>query len=64
VVAAAVYRSRPAAVIVKPRAVGIMNAMLTSYEAGIIDEDTLNDLILKEIHRGSMLASYESVRSN
>jgi len=59
---APIYRTLPAAVIVKPRAVGIMNALLASYAADIITEETFQELILKQIHAGAMLASWESVQ--
>jgi hypothetical protein len=56
-----IYRTLPAAVIVKPYAVSIMNAMLASYAAGIIDREALDHLIVNQIHRGAMLASEQSV---
>ena len=55
------YRTRPRAVIVKPYAVGVMNALLASYVGGIIDDDTLNKLVFDQIQRGAMLASHQSV---
>lgn len=39
-----------------------MNALLASHAADIITEDTLQELILKQIHAGAMLASWESVQ--
>jgi hypothetical protein len=51
-----------AAVIVKPRAVTPMNQLLAVFEAGVISKEALDQAILEEIHRGSMLTSWESVR--
>ena len=55
------FRTRPAAVIVKPYAVTKMNQLLAVYDAGVIDREALDLAIVEEIHRGSMLASWESV---
>jgi hypothetical protein len=56
-----IYRTRPFAVIVKPRAVTRMNECLALYHAQIWDDDTLNYALGTEILRGTMLTSYESV---
>jgi hypothetical protein len=60
--AAAIYRTRPAAVIVKPHAVTRTNQLLAVYDAGVISREALDQAVLDEIHRGSMLASWESAR--
>ena len=57
-----IYRTLPRAVIAKPYAVPILNALLRSYESGIISEETFGEQTLKQIQAGSMLSSWESVR--
>jgi hypothetical protein len=38
-----------------------MNEMLALLDAGVWDEDTLSDAVGREIQRGTMLTSWESV---
>jgi hypothetical protein len=59
--AAAIYRTRPAAVIAKPKSVRRMNVLLEIFDAGIIDRETLDQALQDEIYRGSMLGSESSV---
>jgi hypothetical protein len=58
---AVVYMTRPWAIVVKPRAVNLMNGYLALYHAGMWDDDTLNQALGEEISRGAMLTSWESV---
>jgi hypothetical protein len=54
------YRTRPTAVIVKPKAVGRMNRLLGMYDSNMISRDELDNFILGEIYKGTMLAARES----
>lgn len=47
--AAAVYRTKPAALVVKPHAVYYLNWLLKMYEAEVIDEHTLWRIVTDEI---------------
>jgi hypothetical protein len=46
------FRTRPYAVIVKPYAVSVLNALLRSYAGGIIDYTTLNSDLRPDRHWG------------
>src|SRR5215469_1361512 len=58
------YRTKPAALIVKPYAVDHLNRLLGQYEAGVIDQATLSHSVQDEIQRGSILTPcWESVEA-
>jgi len=58
---AAVYRTKPAALIVKPHAVYHFRWLLDLWAAGVIDHDTLSQFVSDEIQRGSIRHAGESV---
>jgi hypothetical protein len=58
---AIIYRTRPWAIIAKPHAVTTLNSYLALYYAGVWDDEALDHALIKEVQRGTMLTSWESV---
>jgi len=60
---AAVYRTKPAALIVEPHAVYHFRWLLDLWAAGVIDHDTLSQFVSDEIQRGSIRTPCWGIRA-